>query len=239
LSAPDLKCSLCRGTGLVEEEPSPPHPPSYRRCACVLRQDIISNVERGLVGLSKAPTIDASPLLDKHTQNLWVTAGTEFLSHLRHVAVRRPAVWAFRVISDAELVTAWLATVAFSGEVIDPDAYMVSTKYLSIPDLVVPPDLVVLRMGVKVARNEASPEVLAEAINTRTHEGKATWLWDEPAHPLNVGHLFWSSGVGRVLTGWEHITSLAPTTPKTPKKKTDSSKKSPNRGRKTLRRGGS
>ncbi len=232
MSIPNPDCSTCGGSGLVVAAPDPPHPPSYARCECVLRKDILANVERGFKGLSKAAVIEKSPLVGKHSANLWITTGQTFYSHLRHIAVRQPATWLFKVISDAELVTAWLATAGLGGgEIIDPDAYTVSTKYMTIPDLVSPPDLVVIRMGVKVARNAAAPEVLAEAINTRFHEGKPTWVWDEPTHPLDAGHLFWSDDVARVLSGWEHIGGVdGPTTTKKPRGGGMS-------GRKTLRGG--
>ena len=90
---------------------------------------------------------------------------------------------------------------------------MVSTKYLTVPDLVEPPDLVVVRMGIKVARNAAASEVLAEALNTRHHAGKPTWLWDGPMQPLTVGHLFHSPEVERALKGWVHLRSLVPSKP--------------------------
>ena len=240
MSAPNPDCKICGGTGMVEAPPDPPHPPAYDRCECALRGDILTNVERGYGGLSKAPVIKKSPLLGRHNKNLWVTTGQTFFSHLRHVAVRQPATWAFKVVSDAELVTAWLATAGLGGgEIIDPDAHKVSTKYMTIPDLVTPPDLVVIRMGVKVARNVAAPEVLAEAINTRFHAGKPTWVWDEPAHPLDSGHLFWSDDVARILREWEHIgngnVGPAPTNPaaKKPRRQTSGMK-----GKKTLRGGG-
>jgi hypothetical protein len=214
MSVPDPTCKTCLGTGLAPSEVAPPHPPSFKRCGCVLRRDILANVERGYTGLSQAPVLRGpSPLLARQNENLWITSGKSFLAHLRHVAIRQPLTWSFKVVSDAELVTAWLATIALKGgDIIDPDAYTVSTKYLSVPDLVLPPDLVVIRMGVKVARNEAACEVLAEAINTRLHEGKATWLWDEPGHPLNSGHLFWSKEVARSLEGWPRVGKHAPKT---------------------------
>jgi len=240
MATPDPDCPLCGGSGMVESDRKEPHPPYYERCGCVLRRDVLENVERGMKGLSHAPKIKTSPLLDRTGENLWITAGKEFEAHLRHVAVRQPASWFFRVTSDAELVTAWLATTALQGgEIIDPDAYMVSTKFLTIPDLVVPPDLVVIRMGIKVARNSAAPEVLAEAIQTRFHEGKPTWLWDDPGHPLNAGHLFWSSEVGRVLSGWDRVSSLdAAQQSRTPTGKPRKAKSMPRTTRKTLRGGG-
>lgn len=192
-------------------------------------------------GLIKAPVIKQSPLLGKQGDNLWVTAGSDFLAHLRHVAVRQPANWFLRVTSDAELVTAWLADVALKGkEIIDPDAYMVRTKFLSVVDLAVPPDLLVVRMGVKVARNQAASEVLAEAINERLHKDRPTWVWDEPHHPLNAGHLFWSDDVRQALSVFDRATLEKVEKGKKgvgkprPKKRSNSALG----GRKTLRGGG-
>lgn len=209
MGTPDSDCPKCHGTGMIKQASEPPHPPQYERCVCALRKDILANVERGLVGLSKAPAIKSSPLIGLDTENVWVTAGSTFLSHLRHVAVRRPPSWFFRVTSDAEMVTAWLASVALKGQdILDPDAYVVSTKHLTITDLVTPPDLLVVRMGVKVARNEAACEVFAEALSERGHLGKPTWVWDEPHHPLNPGHLFWSGEARRILAGYTRIEDL-------------------------------
>ena len=206
MSAPNPECSVCGGSGMVEAPPDPPHPPSFDRCECALRKDILTNVERGYPGLSVAPVIEKTPLLGQHAENVWVTTGQTFFAHLRHVAVRQPATWSFKVISDAELVTAWLATAGLgSGEIIDPDAYKVSTKYMTIPDLVSPPDLVVIRMGIKVARNVAAPEVLAEALNTRLHARKPTWVWDTKASPLDTGSLFWSTEVASVLSSFKRL----------------------------------
>jgi len=203
---PEENCPKCMGTGHIEKVSEGPHPPVFERCSCVVHKDVIANVERGMPGLSKFSKIEKSGFIEKLNENLWITAGNNFLRHLRHVMIRQPPSYFFKVVSDAELVTAWLSSISLKGgEIHDADAYMVSTRFMTIPDLVVPPDLVILRMGVKVARNSAAPEVLAEAINTRFHEGKPTWVWDEPSHPLNSGHLFWSGDVARTLTHFERI----------------------------------
>ena len=209
MSAPNPACADCGGTGAIPAEYNPPHPPTFRRCDCVLKYDIIENVEKGLVGLSRCPVIPATPLDGKEKTNLWITSGDEFLAHLRHVAIRKPITWGFRVNSDAEMVTAWLATIAVSGqEIFDADAYTVSTRFMTLPDMVVPPDLLVVRMGVKIARNAAANEVLMEALQLRMHEGKPTWVWDEPHNPLGPGHLFWSDALGRILPRWERVRNL-------------------------------
>ena len=122
-------------------------------------------------------------------------------------------------------------------EIIDPDAYKVSTKYMTVPDLVSPPDLVVIRMGIKVARNVAAPEVLAEAINTRIHDRKPTWVWDTKASPLDAGSLFWSTEVASVLAPFLRLgqADVAKGTPATSKTTPSKEAKPPRRkGRRSL-----
>lgn len=208
-----MECEKCNGTGRVQNPPDPPHPPTYKRCSCMLKQDILKNVERGMKGLSKFPKVENSPLMEVVDKNVVVTAGREFLPHLRHVAVRMPPSWNFKITSDAELVTAWLGSIALKGrDILDADAYMVSTKYVTITDLVTPPDLLIIKMGVKTARNQAASEVLAEAINLRTHPtiNRPTWIWEEPHHPLNSGHMFWSDQLGfRLAEEFSRVKDLA------------------------------
>ena len=237
-------CPKCNGTGRVPAETKAPHPPSFTRCICVLHEDIIINVERGMTGLAQAAPIDGSILAEKHNKNLLVTAPSRWmLRNLRHVAIRMPPTWFFKVVSDADLVTAWLSSTAIKGiEIFDADAFAVSTKYLSIPDLVMPPDLLVIRMGVKAARNSASPEVLAEALNIRRHSERPVWVWDEPTHPLGPGHMFWSDAVGTALIGYEKVVADKTTPSGKPRgSKPSQSKGAPRLGtgnRKSLRGGG-
>jgi hypothetical protein len=193
----------------MEAAHEPPHPPTFNRCDCVRHLDVLENVERGLRGLSKIGSIPSSPLLGMETKDLWITAGQEFLAHLRHLAIRMPATWMFKVVSDAEITTSWLGSVGLQGkDVLDADAYAVSTRFVSVPDIMVPPDLVIIRMGIKKARLAPAAEVLAEALNIRLHEGKPTWLWDEPFTPLDAGHMFWSDVVGRILRPWPRLNDL-------------------------------
>lgn len=206
MSAPDPNCEECGGTGMVEVELKDPHPPRFERCRCALHGDVRQNCERSLRGLWSEPPVQSSPLLNKEGNSLWITADQTFLAHLRHVVIRMPTTWRCKVVTDADLTTSWLASIAIQGqEIFDADARKASTRYLTLADLALPPDLLVIRMGVKVTRNQAAPETLAEALRLREHEGKPTWVWDQPSHPLNSGHLFWSDQVGSTLRFWKRL----------------------------------
>lgn len=218
----DPKCKFCGGQGVIKAPREDSlhlqrgeHPPAYRRCPCVLRRDIIANVERGMRGLSEAPVVSSSPFMERTHSNLWVTATKAwFMAHLRHVAIRHPPTWYFKVVTDADLMTAWLASVALKGkDILDPDAAKVSMTHLTLVDLVEPPELLIVRLGVKAARNVASPEVLLEALHHRDHIGMPTWLWDTPSMRLADGHVSYSPMVGDEVSTWEHITGVVSEVP--------------------------
>jgi hypothetical protein len=75
----------------------------------------------------------------------------------------------------------------------------------TLVDLVDPPDLLVIRLGVKSARNSAMPEVLLEALAHRSHVGKPTWICDQPTKKLDPSHISFSPDVADFLRGWDHF----------------------------------
>lgn len=172
------------------------------------------NLERGMRGLSEAMPLDrgeVSPLV-RHTKNdVRLTASPLWMaSHLRYTAARMPTHWGFRVVTDADLMVAWLATAALQGtEIIDPDARSeaapVSLTKLTLVDISEPPDLLIIRLGIKVARNSAMCEVLYEALTIRNHARKPTWLWDQPDFPFDQAHLAYSRQAEEFTAGWDRV----------------------------------
>lgn len=199
-------CPRCYGRGAIELETTHRGVPITKPCQCVLARDTVKNLERAWRGLPLAPRVKESPLLGMERANAYVTA-TEatFRAHLKHVAIRQGRNWGFTVVSDATLMTAWLASAALAGkEILDPDAATVSLEKATLVDLVDPPDLLVIRLGVKSARNSAMPEVFLEALAHRAHVGKPTWVTDQPHKRLDPSHLSFSCEVAEVLQGWKH-----------------------------------
>lgn len=219
-------CPICQGQGFVPVE-GVNGPPVAKVCSCVIKKEILANCERGMRGLTKQPNVPTSPLLGKEKTNLWITAPTDWmLPHLRHVAIRQSPMWSFKVASDADLMTAWLANVALQGsEILDPDVMMeaasVSLTKLTLVDLVDPPDLLILRLGIKAARNQAMPEVFYEALTIRAHLDKPTWVWDQPDNRLTEGHMCYTPHAISHMRGWDRVDgrmemqSANPTNPST------------------------
>jgi len=93
--------------------------------------------------------------------------------------------------------------------VLDPDVdqmrkNQVSGKFMALSDLAVPSKLLIIRLGVKAARNVAMPEVFLEALQLREQEGKPTWITDQPACLLEDGHRAYSGQVDEYLEEWDH-----------------------------------
>lgn len=193
----DPNCPECQGRGVVitgdlwgSEV--------VKVCKCVIVSDTIRNVDRGWKGLFKAPVIKSSPLLDLVEDSVWITCERNtFRSHLRHVAVRMGPVWGFKVVSDHDLMAAWLGSTALKrAEIHDADMLNEfagkSLRYHSLSDLVEPPELLVIQLGVKSSRNSAMPEVFEEALSLRESLDLPTWVFDQPTHPYNESHLCYS-----------------------------------------------
>lgn len=210
----DPACTLCHGSGRVKGV-NPPHykgPSPLRMCRCVLVRKLKENVERGMAGLSSARRIKNSTLIRKTNTNLRITADEAWTAaQLRYVAFRNPFNWDFRVVTDAELVQAWLATAAAQGhEIFDTDARMEgpprSLRYMTLDDIAGSAHLLIIRLGVKTAPNKEMPNVLLEALRIRQHEGLPTWLWDQHENPLVMGHRCWSDMLDEYLCSWDKVT---------------------------------
>lgn len=200
-------CTKCYGRGAVELERTHYGVPITEPCVCVLAKDICRNLNKAWKGLATASKIAETPLLAYSNQNVYITATIDtFRSHLKYVGVRQGRNWSFNVSSDSELITAWLASAALAGkEILDPDAASVSLEKLTLVDLVDPPDLLVILLGVKSARNVAMSEVFLEAIAHRAHVRKPTWIVDQPERKLDPSHLCYSAQVAEFLKDWDHF----------------------------------
>lgn len=208
-------CPHCLGRGVIAVPPPAMTPPKQillwertQPCACVFVRDVARNVERGWRGLLAAPPIAKSVLMDKVTKKLHVTAPSKvFRSHMKHIASRMPPAWGFLVISDADLMDAWLSRKldVFDADVVQKRQQADVRKYEALVDLVEPPELLVIICGVKTARNEAMPEVLLEAIRHRELRGQITWVVDQPGYPLIDGHISYSHALADVMGEWENI----------------------------------
>lgn len=200
-------CEKCYHTGAIEVGTNDVGVPVTRPCSCQIAQDIARNVNRAWANLIAAPQIESSPLRELTGTNVYITAtDTSLRAHLRHVGLRMGPMWGFRVHTDADLMTAWLAPIAIAGkEILDPEATAVSTEKATLVDLVEPPELLILRLGVKSARNSAMGEVLLEALQHREHIGKPVWVVDQPTRPFDPAHIAFSEETLYIINQWERV----------------------------------
>ena len=206
-------CEQCHGAGVI---PVPGiFPPRLRQCVCTHVREIAINVERGWPGLIRAPKLPKGkrPVLKgKLTRDLRICAPlTWFRTQMRWAAVRRPPNWSFKVVSDVDLMRAWLGSVSLKGmDLIDPDAAAVSLQHLTLVDLIEPPGLLVIRLGVKTAANKEMANVLLETLYHRSHLGKPTWLYHDPTNPFDETMRSYSLEAALFIKHWEYIEKRPP-----------------------------
>ena len=211
-------CPKCKGRGVVPRMVDIGGGVMYpgggvEDCLCVFKRDLLLNVKRVWKVLVNVESVDESPLLKMTKQSLWITAsGYDFRQHMRYVAFRMGPKWDARVIADATLMTAWLARLS---EVYDTDVRIAreghmrerpSEHYLTLVDLAVPFDLLIIVLGVKAAANKEMANVLIEALHEREMAGKPTWIVDSWANPVTgPTHKCNSPGVLELLEGFRRI----------------------------------
>lgn len=210
-SAGDPDCRTCGGAGVTRKREgvwlvATP-------CACASRRQLAEAIERcwpaDVIKAARAKPA-ASVLTGRTTTSLWVRAERDVLA--AHLAVALPAtgrIELVRVASDADLATAWLARVG--GKVRDEEVREAlasrddEDRYDRLVDLVAPPALLVIQLGVKAVALKDLPGLVTEAILTRQQRGRPTWIVDTAAKPLAPGHLAHSEELAAMLATWGQV----------------------------------
>jgi len=206
----DPNCPDCRGRGHVSTGTvNMSGIAKFEICKCVEKKERWRNVERIRPGLRKAAKVSSSPLLDQVDTNTLITANESvFHAHLKHVALRQRSTWFCRIESDLDLARAWLANVELEGGAIydaDVAGAKATLRYVHLEDLARPPDLLIIRLGVKSSPNKSMPEVLLEVLQLRTYLDKPTWLYDQPHKRFTSGHICYSTQVRNFVSDWDRL----------------------------------
>ena len=202
-----MKCKKCNGFGYVQVDEGYNGMPQAIQCDCVIDKSLKNQAERAWTNLSLVPIKETSLLDGENRKNLLISSTRDMLRlHLRTAffKIRNPSLF-LKVVGDHTLMSAWLGSLHAQGvAVADPD-FQRHLKVYSLEDLAESPDLLVIRLGTKMARNSAMPEVLVETLEMREHLNRPTWLVEEPSKPLEEGHLSWSPTLQDMIGGWKKI----------------------------------
>lgn len=207
---PKQDCPNCGGSG-DRHVASDGGPPKYRRCECTLISAVIMNMRRALRGLPKTKTeLAGTALWELGRSNIWATASRDaFRQHLYLFMSRQSPDFFVKVITDVDLAQCWLGMKVYDkADIIDPEVAKASLGVSpTLLDLVGPPDLLIVYLGVKGARNSAMPELLMETLADREFNQKPMWLVDQPSHPLVEGHMCYSAEVETHLreNSWRRV----------------------------------
>lgn len=183
-------------------------------CRCMIDALKLQNMEKVWPSLSQAkevPHLRQDPKL-RHLlkRDLWITAKENvFRAHLKAVAFSQSTMWDAKVISDLDLIETWLKTAKAQGhKIYDSEIDNHAGKFVAmdIAELVEPFGLVILKLGVKQAPNKEMHSVLLEALATRRHLGRPTWIVDQPDQRIDdMAHRGYSEILEMMLSHWIHV----------------------------------
>lgn len=200
------ECPVCQGRGAVRFKLPGMITPATKPCECVKIRDKLARMERVWKGMSTCAAPERTPLSGFLNRNCRITTTQANLkAHLHRLLWEVPNDFVITVESDRELAKAWLYTAKISGDAYDSDVVQHEVKYVSLEDLSDYSDLLVVLVGVKVARNSASPELLLDVARGRDFKGKPTWVVDDPSMRLGPGHISYSDHVGDYFRKWRFL----------------------------------
>lgn len=188
-----------------------------RYCNCTLDHRRLGNMDRiwsGLRDAKEIPGLRKKPPLKALTKrNLWLTSSApNFRAHLKALCFNMAVLWDARVYSDKDLLSAWLNTARAQGhQIFDSELRELTVSAMDIDELVEPPDLVVLTLGVKHTPNKEAQNALLEALSCRRHLNRPTWIVDQPDQPIDdPAHRFYSETLEGILSHWPHLRLVGP-----------------------------
>jgi hypothetical protein len=208
----DPDCPHCKGRGFIYGVSMLV---GGRDCRCMLdtlRRENMEKIWRSLSEAKEIPALrDNPPLLRLTTRSLWITSPLElFRRHLKAVCYHKDTMWDCKVRTDAMILDSWFGTLKAQGaKIYDIEIEKSILEAIDIRDLVEPPELCVIVLGIKQLPNKEAPNSLLEAIGYRKHVGKPTWIVDQPDHPIDqMHHRFYSETLDRWLRNkqqWPHL----------------------------------
>lgn len=200
----DPECPDCGGRGFIY--PTGRLFDGGHTCACAIDGLKLDNMRKIWTPLPDAIEVKQfrenpglKPFLNR---SAWITSPAPlFRAQLKALCYHKNPQWDARVIADGDILNAWFGTLKAQGaKIYDVEIEESVLSALDVQDLVEPPPLLIIRMGVKRLPNKEAPNSLAEALSIREHIQKPVWVVDTPDYPLDGRHRFFSEDVEKFIT---------------------------------------
>jgi len=205
----DPVCPICNGEHWLYEYEG--EEVISKACICLERKLLrdylgpeISNVKRVKSDLyCIVPNTETGKVEgDRTEENLFIKGSWAVVCQHLHWVLSAKRLYtpgfSYKIIEDNTLVNVWLGKQAYLSK---------STKVRdeietnnTIADLVLPPSLVLIRLGFRITPNKATPKVLHEALKTREFAAKPTWII-EGAESFLPGQQAFSDAVNEYIQG--------------------------------------
>lgn len=203
-----MTCKQCNGDRVLPI-PQQEWPPGVfqpvKPCPCTAKIERSEYLNRVWAGLDQAKAVATTPLRKHLETNIRIIASLgDLRAHIARVARDTQQKLTMRVCSDIDLMTAWLYSAA---DIHDPEAAETRDSedvavYPRLSNLVDPPDLLVLLVGMKMAPNRAAPNVVMETLVSREFQNKPTWVAERAGAPLGPRHPSYSEELLTLLASW-------------------------------------
>lgn len=192
-------CQRCGGQGFIWQDSF-----NMEKCICSLEASLEQKLHDSIRGITTHISADklaksgVSLDADLYLKVPWHKARVWLASAIRER--HRSRSFVHNVVSDSEILSAWLSPArreTFEGDERDG---LFTQRVATLEDLIRPPELLVIRLGILGYKNQAMSGILLESLMLRKEiERKPTWVVVDPDEPLVDGHRCWSSVLEKYL----------------------------------------
>jgi hypothetical protein len=199
-------CPKCGGKGHIKSvgQDATGYPQVFMApCTCVMVERFKHRVGPDIY---TARSLKRSPLMSRTDKNLFLHAERDdLLPHLKFVLWHSGFDFFFRLLTDLDVIDAWLSkdkgNFSPNRDIATTSATLgMGVAWSSLRDAVEDPQLLVLYLGVSTHPNRALSNALAEAVKIRIFAGKPTWVINPTTRPWAEGyHPCYSEGLNDLL----------------------------------------
>jgi len=146
----------------------------------------LANVERAHVGL---------PLLTRTKENLFVEGHWNDMKAVAKILMMTGTNGHVMIVDEIELRDVYVGSMSKAAKSQD----YAGVIYNNISELIVPPNLLIVRLNTLPNKNKAMPGILTEAVKVRTDYGRPTWLLSDLEKPFLPSSLSYSDEVMSII----------------------------------------
>lgn len=184
-----MKCNICSGAGVIEKKGV------LYSCECESNKRLAQAMPMNIQLAEVTAKHLALPVVRAFNKSVFVKGSrTDINSIIKTLFLLNPSKW-IKLTSDVEIRNIYVGSMSKAAHSADYDGEV----YNNLQELVEPPDLVIIHLGVLSNKNKAAPGALEEALTHRFNKLRPVWAFSTYESPFTSASYAFSPRVSEVI----------------------------------------